>query len=434
MLLAGYAMSRTRFIFTVLLCLLPTATLGLVIAYFLSKSYQSTEYKGGLASFLAAFSALLGIYCLGLVAFGTVMSRKIQRLVDESRKHAELNMELMRQRRDLEGEVEFLSVMREALITVTQDLEMETVLQKVLELTSDIVRAGGREEIAIFKCDDNGKTGLHAFRKGGATTFGRDLEKLPINRRNVAECVEYKRLFRLGEEDRLDITLPLMADREIVGALKVVVPLEGPRDEKNTHAEQLEKNLQNFANTVALAIKTPDLYTRTITDSLTGLFSKRHFLSQISTFFEMAKRHDKSLSLMLLDIDHFKKVNDTYGHITGDIVLKSVAAVLKKGTRASDSVYRYGGEEICILMPETTLKEAETLGERLRKKVESKKINGANGEEVHVTISAGVAGFLAGMVEFQQLVENADKALYEAKRTGRNKVCVFGQFDQKGEP
>jgi diguanylate cyclase (GGDEF)-like protein len=426
-------MSRTRFIFAALLCFLPAATLGLVIAYFLSESYQSAGYKGGLQSFLAAFSALLGIFSLGLVVFTAVMRKQIQRMATESGELVKLNKELMSQRRELEGEVDFLSVMREALITVTQDLAAEIVLQKVLELTSDIVRANGREEIGIFKCGDNGKAALHAHRKDGITTFGRTLEKMPIDRRNVAECVEYKRLFRLGEEDQLDIALPLTADRETVGVLKVIVPLEGPRDEKLLNAEQLEKNLQNFANTVALAIKTPDLYTRTITDGLTSLHSKRHFLSQMPTFFEMAKRHDEPLSLMMIDIDHFKKINDTYGHLTGDIVLKTVAAILKKRSRASDSVYRYGGEEISILMPETTLKEAETLAERLIKKVESKKITGANGEEVHVTISVGVSRFVADMSDFQQIVDNADKALYEAKRTGRNRVCVFGQGERKPE-
>ncbi|MDQ7779135.1 MAG: sensor domain-containing diguanylate cyclase [Planctomycetota bacterium] len=419
-------MSKRVITISIFLCVLPALTLGLVIAYFLSDAYQSTRYQGGLSSFLAAVAALLGIYALALVISISAVRKDSRRLLGEAQEHANLNKELMSQRRELQTEVDFLSTMREALITVTQDLDAETVLQKVLELTGDIVRAKGREEIGIFKCDEDGKPVPLAYRKEGATLFGRELEKVYIDKHNVAECAEYKRLFRLADEDQLDIALPLTADREIVGVLKVVVPLEGHREEKHALAELLEQNLQNFANTVALAIKTPDLYTRTITDGLTGLYSKRHFLSQIPTYFEMARRHNEPLSMLMVDIDHFKQVNDTHGHQTGDIVLKAVAGVLKKASRLSDSVYRYGGEEMGILMPESSVREAEMTAERLRKKVESKKMTGSDKEEVRVTISIGVATFMPGMTGFQQIVEHADKALYEAKRTGRNKVCVFG--------
>ena len=130
---------------------------------------------------------------------------------------------------------------------------------------------------------------------------------------------------------------------------------------------------------------------------------------------------------MMIDIDFFKKVNDTYGHASGDAVLRGVAAIIKSTLRESDIPSRYGGEEFAVLLPYTHLKEAEIVGERLRKAIESSPIpiNDENSDikSINVTISMGLAEY-DSKESGEELFERADKALYEAKKGGRNRVCV----------
>jgi diguanylate cyclase (GGDEF)-like protein len=125
----------------------------------------------------------------------------------------------------------------------------------------------------------------------------------------------------------------------------------------------------------------------------------------------------------MIDIDYFKKYNDNYGHIAGDIVLKAVARIFLKMTGPKAIVARYGGEEFAIVLPQTTEKEAAELAEKLRKKVEER-IFYLRREKTSVTISVGVASAVNQTKDVNHLIAEADKALYEAKKAGRNKVCI----------
>ena len=133
---------------------------------------------------------------------------------------------------------------------------------------------------------------------------------------------------------------------------------------------------------------------------------------------EGAGRYGEPLSLIMVDVDHFKKVNDTHGHVTGDKVLKGVAEILKKKVRGG-SAYRYGGEEMAVLLPKAELEGAVQVAERLRAAIEAHKIAG-----VKVTASFGVAQFEPGLADPPALVEKADQALYKAKEGGRNRVVA----------
>ncbi len=135
-----------------------------------------------------------------------------------------------------------------------------------------------------------------------------------------------------------------------------------------------------------------------------------------------AERYDQYFSLVFLDIDFFKKVNDTYGHHAGDIVLREFAETIKKGIRKADVASRIGGEEFAIFMPFVNKEGAFTLCERLRESVETMQIT-ADGKKIAITCSMGISGYRGG-VEIKRLFAEADDALYEAKDTGRNKVVV----------
>ena len=156
-------------------------------------------------------------------------------------------------------------------------------------------------------------------------------------------------------------------------------------------------------------------------DVLTGISNRRTFMEVGEELIECAQRDNKPLSLLLIDIDNFKKVNDTYGHIIGDSAIKLVAHTLDSNLRSSDCLARYGGEEFVIVLPETTLHSAQGLAENLRHKVGKLEIEVGSNQKIHNTISIGIAQFSHGET-LMQLLHQADLALYQAKDLGRNRV------------
>lgn len=179
---------------------------------------------------------------------------------------------------------------------------------------------------------------------------------------------------------------------------------------------------------IALMAKIRNLYAQTkylsITDGLTSLYNRRYFFENIEREFERAKRYKSDLSIAMLDIDYFKKINDTYGHQAGDIVLKDLAQILTKTLRKTDLIFRYGGEEIIILLPETSLHQALIPLERLRKIIAERTIKFAD-KEFNYTISIGIAERTPEIRNNDELISQADEALYRAKNSGRNKIELY---------
>jgi diguanylate cyclase (GGDEF)-like protein len=157
------------------------------------------------------------------------------------------------------------------------------------------------------------------------------------------------------------------------------------------------------------------------TDPLTGLLNRRRFEELALAEIDRALRYARPLSLLLIDLDHFKRVNDTYGHAVGDVTLKEAARRLLVAVRSTDRVARYGGEELAVLLPETPAAEAQELAERLRRTIGGLPIN-HEGLDVRVTASLGVASFQAADGDIAHLINRADAALYVAKQQGRDRV------------
>lgn len=164
-------------------------------------------------------------------------------------------------------------------------------------------------------------------------------------------------------------------------------------------------------------------YKLATTDGLTELYNHRYFQEQLQNHIQHSKRYDVPLSLIIVDIDFFKKFNDTYGHQSGDMVLRQVAFTLKRNVRMTDVVCRYGGEEMSIILPNTKYEEAVSIANKLCNLVAEKKCKLSNGKETNVTISLGVSTFGDNDGETSaELIESADKRLYNAKENGRNRV------------
>ena len=159
-------------------------------------------------------------------------------------------------------------------------------------------------------------------------------------------------------------------------------------------------------------------------DGLTELYNYRYFHQHLQMELEREKRYNRPLSLIMLDIDDFKDYNDQYGHPVGDLVLKNLASVLKTATRGCDVICRHGGEEFAVILPETDKKEAVTVCERIRQSVEKNNMLDAEGNSIgNIRITIGLASFPVDADNKNKLIEQADKALYRGKESGKN--CTF---------
>jgi diguanylate cyclase (GGDEF)-like protein len=165
------------------------------------------------------------------------------------------------------------------------------------------------------------------------------------------------------------------------------------------------------------------MYESALRDGLTKLFNKKYFLDRLEGEFAFAVRHHAPLSLVLFDIDHFKEVNDTHGHLAGDHALQTLAQAVSENTRQEDVFARYGGEEFAIICRGVDLEGATVFGERIRGCVERATLV-HNGVTIRMTVSVGVAAVGEGMRQSFELITQADEALYQAKRTGRNRVVT----------
>ncbi len=185
--------------------------------------------------------------------------------------------------------------------------------------------------------------------------------------------------------------------------------------------------LKSVMAQMAVALEGAQYFESSIVDTMTRLHNKGYFENRFSNELTRSRRMSKEMTLLICDIDNFKKINDTYGHAVGDIVLKNVAQNIKNSCRGSDLPFRYGGEEFCVILPETNEPGATVFAERLRKIIEESLIQVKNAE-IKVTISLGMAIFPAHGSTEKEIFANADKALYESKSNGRNRWTIYGGF------
>ncbi len=200
--------------------------------------------------------------------------------------------------------------------------------------------------------------------------------------------------------------------------------------QKRLYQQNLEleaKNQQLEALTRQLDAANQELRLLSVTDGLTRAYNHRHFQERLRTEYARATRHGEPLACVMIDLDHFKRINDTYGHPIGDRVLVWLVGILKDGVRSEDLVARYGGEEFVLLLPNTDAHRAHSLAERLRKRIASESVPLAGGDaRLRVTVSMGVADYRPGELDRtpDELLKAADEALYRAKAHGRNRVEV----------
>ncbi len=214
--------------------------------------------------------------------------------------------------------------------------------------------------------------------------------------------------------------IPINYANKIIGGLALY----------NTKPERFRNNkvIDIITKELKILMRIKWLYSETkylaIIDGLTGLYNRRFFQQTLEREFARSKRHKTELSLALFDIDHFKHINDQYGHQFGDKVLAEISKIIKSSLRKTDYVTRYGGEEIIVVLPDTSTEQALIPIERIRKKIENKDFEYRD-KKVKVTISCGISDVCGDVNSPEELLLRADKSLYESKRAGRNKTTCF---------
>lgn len=289
--------------------------------------------------------------------------------------------------------------------------ECDKLLEESVKLKADIFELGKKVEMTIA---------LYDIAKDMCKTLDKD--QVFIN-----FCSEINKYIKLKECKLLKvdadlspyrdyIVLPLEIDTQRIGYLAVDGVSQQDKDKFYILTQQF-----------MLGMKKAHLYQRVqelaITDSLTGVFSRRYCLERFSEELERSKKFNYNFSFLMLDIDHFKKYNDEYGHLSGDAILREVAKTTKENIRQIDLVGRYGGEEFSFILVETDKEQAGVVAERIRRAVENKYIR-VYDEELKVTVSIGISVFPEDAQDDKALIDKADAALYQAKQSGRNRVCV----------
>jgi len=333
--------------------------------------------------------------------------------------------------------VEELSVLYEVGRELSSSLELDKLLRKIVDSATRVL---GCEICSLMLFDEQKETLRIRYAKGLSPKLVREVKVRPgedsvtgwvaeTGKPLLVEDVETHPLFRRKSRAKYStkslLSVPLLIRSEVVGVLNV----NNKRNDEVFTAEDQEV-LMMLASQAAVAIENARLYEDlerlAITDGLTKLYVPRHFHEELDKELRRATRYQRDLSLLMIDIDHFKNINDTYGHPQGDVVLQELAGLLRRYGRQDDILARYGGEEFVVALVETNEQGAALAAERIRRAVETHEFE-LDGQRVPITVSVGVANFPGDANTKKDLIAHADQALYAAKRAGRNRVCLFSQ-------
>ena len=219
------------------------------------------------------------------------------------------------------------------------------------------------------------------------------------------------------------MAVPLVVDGKIIGVMEAINKKKGAFNKFDLEI------FQNLSLQAAVAIENAELYELAITDGLTHLYIHRYFQQRLDEEMNRSLRYDCDLSVVMIDIDYFKKLNDTYGHQAGDEVLIRTSELIRSNSRSCDIPCRYGGEEFCVILPETDIEGAVLFAEKIREIIELLEVEYKD-RMITLTISVGVASRKTTCTESKgELIRMADEALYKAKEAGRNCVKTFSKIN-----
>ncbi len=325
-----------------------------------------------------------------------------------------------------------LEVLGEVGRTIVANLDLAELLPQIARETIKLV-GGASQCMVVLRDDPEGELDLQVFDAEGKRVLQEPLGRGEGLTGEVMRGGETLRVADLqarwrdyGIPDVYNdpaihswMGTPLSVHDEVIGVLNVQAEAPG------AYSAEQARVFETIAAQAAVAIQNARLYALATVDGLTGLYVRRYFDLRLRDEVRLAARYGSEFSVLMLDIDDFKDLNDAHGHQAGDRVLAEVAEVVRQTVRASDIPCRYGGEEFTVIMPRTPVAEALGVAERVRAGVAAHRV-AFDGAELGVTVSVGVAGFAAGARTVADVVRRADEALYRAKAAGKNRVARDG--------
>ncbi len=326
------------------------------------------------------------------------------------------------------------------LYQVSQRISATIVPEELYDILIDVVvKTLGFQEFALLLYSEEARKlhvraayGFKDNKKIKELTFdlgegisGRVAEsRQPIYIEDTSQNSTY--LHYKGEkmEEGSFLSLPILSHNQILGVMNFARP------ETHSFSPMDIKLLSSLANQLGVVLENVRLYAKTkelsVTDELTHLYNRRHFQDIFQMEWKRARRFSRSLSLLMIDVDHFKRYNDTYGHLEGDEVLKEISQILINSIREVDTVARYGGEEFAVILTQTTLEEASMVAEKICANIRKHTFKcGSESPESQITISVGVSNLPYDAATIEDLILHADTALYKAKAAGRNCITRY---------
>jgi len=374
----------------------------------------------------------LGVLCAESIRYRAFNEKELE-LLDRIADFIALSLRRQRVLSRLNFSHSALNILHNESSRLTKILDVEEMLKTI---ANSIQRLSGAEAIllwrqaASYRVFTSENLPLKVDRVSIKKIRGTLLDRLHTqseNRLNFGNLHRYynhkTRVLPDGFPEPLSIfALPLYINGRLQGIAMAVS--ERKEAFNHVHIEQIEVYLNQASETLSKAMLHEEIKQLAFTDGLTGLYNHRRFQERLEEEIKRAERYGEPLSLILLDIDHFKKVNDTYGHPAGDAVLKKLAALIRKTVREIDFPARYGGEEFALIILKSKAKDAEKIAERLRKTVQKRVIK-TESTEISVTLSLGIASYPDDATTREELIERADQALYKAKHSGRNRTVLY---------
>jgi len=384
--------------------------------------YFLAVYSWSLATFdwQTGIFRMLSIWSVGLVTYSVAYFMR------SSERKLLKTLDILNERTwELESSQAQISNIYETSRVLSGILDLEHLLIEILRVAQKIFR------LKVCRIYLSSAAGDSLYLYAGLENDNRHIYEEPVpQKKEISGLLDKNKIRDSGssklnwqEREAGQIDIPLISRGNAIGVMQIA-------PETGTITSSRDKRLLVvFTSAAAVAIDNSLLHKTTeeltIIDALTGLHNYRYFHNKLADELRRADRYRQKLSVLMLDLDHFKEVNDRFGHQSGNVILKEVSVIIRHCVRDIDVVARYGGEEFVVILPQTDEKEAYVIAERIRDSIEKNMFPDSQGrKEIQITISIGVATYPEGVHSLDQLIEKVDKALYSAKAEGRNIVKI----------